>query len=1245
GNYTVVVTNANDCSTTSPATSVTVTPLPSAPTASGVSYCEGVTASPLTATGSELRWYTQASGGTALASAPTPSTASAGNTSYYVSQTVNGCESPRTEQVVTIHANPTATITAGGPITFCQGSNVVLSANTGANLSYIWRRGTTQVGTNATYTASQTGNYTVTVTNVNNCSSTSSTISVTVNPTPSAPGTMTVTYCSGDNAAPLEAIGVNLRWFTAESGGVELSEVPTPSTSILGNTSYYVSQTVNGCESARAHQLVTIHANPVATITAGGPTTFCQGSNVVLSANTGANLSYVWRRGTTQVGTNATYTASQSGNYTVTITNVNNCSTVSSTTSVTVNTIPGAPSASGVEYCLGATANPLTATGSGLRWYTQASGGTALSSAPTPSTVSVGTTSYYVSQTINGCESPRAEQLVTIHANPAATISAGGPTTFCQGGNVVLSANTGTNLSYVWRRGSTQVGTNATYTASQTGNYTVTVTNANNCSTSSSATSVTVNAIPAALSAPDANYCQGAESSPLTATGSGLRWYTQPSGGAALSSAPTPSTATVGTTSYYVSQTVNGCESPRAEQLVTIHANPTATISVGEPSTFCQGGSVVLSANTGANLSYVWRRGATQVGTGATYTAIETGNYSVTVSQNECLNISETVNVQVEPLPTTSNAGSDQYVTSATATLAGNIPEMGSGQWEVLGGSAEINSPTSHNSVVSNLQEGANRFRWIISNGSCPASSSEVTIYYSNSPGSQTISGSEHIAIGSTGIVYSIPDNQGSNYVWNVTGGASIISGQGTSSVVIDFGETPGSVSINVEESNAFGNAVSSINITTGEIPAVPVVSGSLYVPTGSAGVVYSVGDNTQSEYVWNVSEGASIVSGQGTNSIVVDFGNDPETISVSVVESNLFGSSTASLSVSSGHTPVERVVSGPVNVVTGASGVVYSVPDNEGSSYVWNVSGGASIVSGQGTSNVVIDFGNEPESVVISVEESNHFGSSVSTTHVSSGAAQADYSVEGPVNVATGSTGIVYTVPDNQGSTYEWSVSGGASIISGQGTNSIIVDFGDNPGTVGISVAETNETETVVASVQVASGHIPDVSSINGPSGVELGNTYTFTVPEDADPTATYEWSIPEGAVITEGEGTNSVTIHFPEGTVSGEVSVNVSNQFGSAQVSHPVSIITSLNPSIHISHSLFPNPFFEVFNLNVVTPVTEIMKLKVIDVKGNVVFESDSLSTNQDIILGSEFPQGLYIVQVILENIVLTKKVLKLK
>ncbi|MFN9520229.1 MAG: hypothetical protein ACK574_10945, partial [Bacteroidota bacterium] len=78
---------------------------------------------------------------------------------------------------------------------------------------------------------------------------------------------------------------------------------------------------------------------------------------------------------------------------------------------------------------------------------------------------------------------------VSVNSLPTATATAGGSTTFCQGGNVVINANTGTGLTYQWRNaaGNISGATNASFTASTSGAYKVVVSNANGCVDSSSA--------------------------------------------------------------------------------------------------------------------------------------------------------------------------------------------------------------------------------------------------------------------------------------------------------------------------------------------------------------------------------------------------------------------------------------------------------------------------------------------------------------------------------------------------------------------------------------------------------------------------------------------------------------------------------------------------------------------------------------------------------------------------------------
>ncbi|WP_109851094.1 gliding motility-associated C-terminal domain-containing protein [Aquimarina sp. AU58] len=564
----------------------TVNAVPSAPVVSTpVTYCVGATSSALTATGSNLLWYTVSSGGTGSAIAPTPSTATAGNTSYYVSQSVNGCESSRSEIVVTVNAVPSAPVVST-PVTYCVGAPASALTATGSNL--LWYTvssggtGSAIAPTPSTVTPGNTSYYVSQ--SVNGCESSRSEIVVTVNAVPSAPVVSTpVTYCVGATASALTATGSNLLWYTVSSGGTGSAIAPTPSTVTPGNTSYYVSQSVNGCESSRSEIVVTVNAVPSAPVVST-PVTYCIGATASALTATGSNLLwYTVSSGGTGSAIAPTPSTVTPGNTSYYVSqSVSGCESSRSEIVVTVNAVPSTPLVSTpVTYCVGATASALTATGSNLLWYTVSSGGTGSTIAPTPSTATAGNISYYVSQSVSGCESSRSEIVVTVNAVPSAPVVST-PVTYCVGAPASALTATGSNL--LWYTvssggiGSAIAPTPSTVTAGNTSYYVSQ--SVSGCESSRSEIVVTVNAVPSApvVSTP-VTYCIGATASALTATGSNLLWYTVSSGGTGSTIAPTPSTATAGNTSYYVSQSVSGCESSRSEIVVTVNLLPTINIT------------------------------------------------------------------------------------------------------------------------------------------------------------------------------------------------------------------------------------------------------------------------------------------------------------------------------------------------------------------------------------------------------------------------------------------------------------------------------------------------------------------------------------------------------------------------------------------------------------------------------------------------------------------------------------------
>lgn len=88
---------------------------------------------------------------------------------------------------------------------------------------------------------------------------------------------------------------------------------------------------------------------------------------------------------------------------------------------------PEPPAVDPIVYCQGSAATPLTAEGdpgTQINWYTSATGGTPLSSPPTPNTDVPGTYTWYVSEAVPDCnmESERAAVVVTVNALPEYSI-------------------------------------------------------------------------------------------------------------------------------------------------------------------------------------------------------------------------------------------------------------------------------------------------------------------------------------------------------------------------------------------------------------------------------------------------------------------------------------------------------------------------------------------------------------------------------------------------------------------------------------------------------------------------------------------------------------------------------------------------------------------------------------------------------------------------------------------------------
>lgn len=150
--------------------------------------------------------------------------------------------------------------------------------------------------------------------------------------------------------------------------------------------------------------------------------------------------------------------------------------------------------------------------------------------------------------------------------------------------------------------------------------------------------------------------------------------------------------------------------------------------------------------------------------------------------------------------------------------------------------------------------------------------------------------------------------------------------------------------------------------------------------------------------------------------------------------------------------------ITGDLQVCINETGVVYTaVGGLAGSTYTWTVTGG-NIVAGQGTPSVTVDWGAVGGPGLLTVVENNNFSpvfgcgdGSVIELEVNINPIPTS-TISGSVTLGVGNTGVTYSVTDN-GYDYTWTLPEGGTIATGQGTSSITIDWGNNPGTFAISV------------------------------------------------------------------------------------------------------------------------------------------------------------------------------------------------
>jgi len=337
---------------------------------------------------------------------------------------------------------------------------------------------------------------------------------------------------------------------------------------------------------------------------------------------------------------------------------------------------------------------------------------------------------------------------------------------------------------------------------------------------------------------------------------------------------------------------------------------------------------------------------------------------------------------------------------------------------------------------------------------------------------------------------------------------------------------------------------------------------------------------------------------------------------------------------------PPPSHIFGPDNVCSDTVCYYSVTAATDANSYSWTVPTGAVILSGQNTDSIELKWGTV--SGTVSVIIANNCGTSipsvlsVNVTVIPPEPGQ----IQGLSHLCHLDTTVYKIDTLRAADSYIWSFPDGVIILSGTGTNSVKVIWGEVSGDV--SVAGRNSCGTGPPGTKtVELDSLPlKAGKINGPDTVCAGKEdYNYFI-SPVNFATSYEWSLPPGAVISSGLKTNRISIDFSDTASSGILLVYGLNTCGAGESSSQVITLRKCTGTdekeLHSKLIISPNPVSEKMTVNISGTENQFY-LFIYDVSGKPVFSKflSNIPPSFDYELNaSRFPGGIYYLRIVNEH-----------
>jgi gliding motility-associated-like protein len=289
---------------------------------------------------------------------------------------------------------------------------------------------------------------------------------------------------------------------------------------------------------------------------------------------------------------------------------------------------------------------------------------------------------------------------------------------------------------------------------------------------------------------------------------------------------------------------------------------------------------------------------------------------------------------------------------------------------------------------------------------------------------------------------YCIPaDPAADSFNWTLPAGAILVSGQGTDCIDVDWSNSPGGP-VCVNATNICGSGpLACLDVVVEPLVNSPVLTTPINACLGDTITVSVPADPNVLNTTWTLPANATLLAGGDDSTFVTLILSALGTEPICITAANDCGSSPpACADLVVGEPPVLSAITGPISVCTNESAIYCIDPNPDIAVYQWTFPPGASIVSGQGTPCVTVNWNNSAGGLVC-----------LNATAVC-GAVQSvcegvnvlpdpePFTVEGPDLFCQGDT-ILFTVNGGDfASAFNWDVPACATLLEGQGTDSVLV-------------------------------------------------------------------------------------------------------------------------------------------------------------------------------------------------------------